>query len=285
MYSEKIHDMNGIVIGYGSIGKRHTNNLKELGCDIKTVDIDEIDNIDSILQDNDFDFGFVCSPTNLHLEHTLKLAENNIPFFCEKPFYAKKDLEIINKIRILITGKNLINMVGCNLRFHPELIFNKPNSNISDINAFFGYNLKKWHNDGKHLESYSANKNMGGGVLLDVIHEFDYLYNWFGKIKDIKVKVDKVSDVTIDTEDVADAEIKFENGVKANVHVDYLEDEYTRYFEFNNKKYNIGRGEELDNSYKTQVEYFLNNVKNNIKCMNNIDEAIYLIDKINEGIL
>ena len=52
-----------------------------------------------------------------------------------------------------------------------------------------------------------------------------------------------------------------------------------------NKRKESKTNEELDNSYKTQVEYFLNNVKNNIKCMNNIDEAIYLIDKINEGIL
>ena len=45
----------------------------------------------------------------------------------------KKDLDIINKIRILIEDKNLVNMVGCNLRFHPKIMFNRPNSNIDEI--------------------------------------------------------------------------------------------------------------------------------------------------------
>ena len=274
--------MNGIVIGYGSIGKRHTKNLIELGCNIRTVDIDEIDNIDLILQKNNFDFGFVCSPTNLHLEHILKLVENEIPFFCETPLYAKKDLDIINKIRILIKEKNLINMIGCNLRFHPTIMFNRPNSNIKEIEVFFGYDLKKWHNDGKHLELYSANKSMGGGVLLDVIHEFDYLYHWFGNIKNIEVVVDKTSDVTVDTEDTADANIEFLNGTKAKVHVDYLQDNYTRYFKFDENKYDVKPD---DNSYKEEVKYFLKNIDNNKKCMNSFEEAIYLIDKITDGII
>ena len=47
------------------------------------------------------------------------------------------------------------------------------------INEAVVRDLEKWHNDRKHLESYCANKSMGGGVVLDVIHEFDYLYSWF----------------------------------------------------------------------------------------------------------
>jgi predicted dehydrogenase len=237
--------VNGIVIGYGSIGRRHTKNLISLGCNIRTVDIDEIDNIDSILQNGNYDFGFVCTPSNLHLEHTLKLAENGIHFFCEKPFYTKKDLEIINKIRKFIYEKSLTNMVGCNLRFHPTLMYNKPNSNIDYIKVFFGYDLKKWHNDGKHLELYSANKSMGGGVLMDVIHEFDYLYHWFGNIKNVEIKLDRIGDVTIDTEDTVDAVIEFDNGIKSDIHLDYLQEDYTRYFEYGGERYDIEPDDEI----------------------------------------
>ena len=66
--------MNVVIIGNGSIGKRHAKNLINLGLNVKTIDIDEIDVVDEILKNNKFDFGLVCSPTNHHLEHTLKLA-------------------------------------------------------------------------------------------------------------------------------------------------------------------------------------------------------------------
>ena len=272
--------MKSIIIGGGSIGIRHFNNLKKLNVDVKVVDIDEIDNIDSILSNTIFNFGLVCTPTNLHLEHTLKLAEYGIDFFCEKPFFAKKDLESINKIRKLINENNLINMVGCNMRFHPA-IKSFDYSNVCNINVTFGYDLKKWHNNGKHLKSYSANKIMGGGILLDAIHEFDYIYNWFGGIKEIYGKKQKVGNVTVDTEDVVDAKVLFENGVSANIHLDYLQMKYTRYFEVENKKINIKPNDDM---YIEEMKYFIDCVENRKKCMNNINDAVYLIDKINDGI-
>ncbi|MAG25480.1 hypothetical protein CMI47_07860 [Candidatus Pacearchaeota archaeon] len=273
--------MNVVLMGYGSIGKRHTNNLIELGCIVRTIDIDEIDNVDYILKDNNFDFGLVCSPSYLHLEHILKLVENGIDFFCEKPLYSKKDLGLLNKIRILVNEKSLINMVGCNLRFN-STIKNFDFSDTKNIKVVFGYDLKKWHNDGKHLESYSANKNMGGGILLDSIHEFDYIYNWFGKIKQISGIKKKLGDVTVDTEDTVDAEILFESGVMANVHLDYLQPNYTRYFEkivddWGTEIYNIKPNNKM---YIDEMIYFIDCVKSKKRCMNDINEAIYLIDML-----
>ena len=104
----------------------------------------------------------------------------------------------------------------------------------------------------------------------------------------VKIDVDKVSDVTIDTEDTADAKIEFQNGTKANVHVDYLQEDYTRYFKFGDKKYNI---KPTDSMYMNEAIYFLNHIKNmkpdyinNKRCMNNLEDAVYLIDKIKLGV-
>ena len=278
--------MNAIIIGNGSIGRRHFKNLRSLGLYVRAVDIDEIDEIDSILKNNHFDFGMVCTPNNLHLEHCLKLAEHGIHFFCEKPFYSEKACNILANIRKLVKEKSLVNMVGCNLRFHPTIkSFDK--SEVSFVKAVFGYDLKKWHNDGKHLESYSANKNMGGGIMLDAIHEFDYLYNWFGEIEDIEVNCKKIGDVTIDTEDTVDATIKFKNGVIAAVQLDYLQPKYTRYVEklvrdWGTEIHNI---EPDDDMYIDEIKYFIDCVRNKRKCMNDIDEAVYLIDKLQNGII
>ena len=262
--------MNVVVIGNGSIGKRHSKNLKNLGLNVRAVDVDEINNINEIIKNGDFDFGVVCTPTNLHLQHCLILAEHNLDFFCEKPFYSKKDLFLFENLCKLVKQKSLINMVGCNLRFD-KTIKDFDFSDTTHIKVFFGYDLKKWHNDGKHLEMYSANKSMGGGVLLDVIHEFDYLYHWFGKIKKVEGIKKRKGNVTVDTEDTVDAEIFFENGVKADVHLDYLQPNYTRYF----KKV-------LD--WGAEMKYFINNVKKRKKCMNDINEATYLIEKLIKGI-
>lgn len=269
--------MKSIIIGGGSIGKRHSKNLNELGIDTRIVDVDEIENIDNILSENNFDIGLVCSPNIYHIEHCIKLASANIPIFCEKPFYSSEEglpslLEIINK-------NNLTTMVGCNLRFNSKI---KPiNPEIKYINVYFGYDLKKWRPNSNHLESYSANKHLGGGVLLDVIHEIDYLYHKFGNIRNISYIKNKLTNITNDTEDLVVGRIEFDSGTIADFTLNYLSENYQRYYDILEdgvlKRTNIRVD---DKDYKEEISYFIDCVKDKKKCMNDFNEAYNLLTKI-----
>ena len=274
--------MKAIIIGGGSIGQRHASNLEKLGVSTRIVDIDEIDNIDSIIKceeifDGDQLIGLVCSPNINHIEHCFKLAEHSIPIFCEKPFYSSS--KGINKLLNIIKEKNLITMVGCNLRFTPEV--KKIDSKSKYISVYFGYNLKKWRPKSNHLESYSANKHLGGGVLLDVIHELDYLYYKFGKIKDISYIKNKLTNITNDTEDLVTGRIEFENGSIADFNLNYLTDEYYRYYDELKDNTLYRTHFEIDNlMYEDEIKYFLQQVKSNKPCMNNFEEANELLKKL-----
>jgi predicted dehydrogenase len=277
--------MKSIIIGGGSIGKRHSNNLKDLGIETRIVDIDEISNIDDILKSG-FDFGLVCSPNNLHIEHCTKLAENDIPFFCEKPLFSLSSVELfadkIESLMRICEEKKLINMVGCNLRFTKE-VQSLPHD-TKYVNVYFGYNLKKWRPNQNHLDSYSSNKSMGGGIFFDAIHEFDYLYHKFGEIAKMKTICLKLSNITNDTEDVAITSIAFSNGTIANVHLNYLSDEYTRYYEYLKDdslfRVNLNVSNEM---YVDEMKYFVDCVKTKTQSTNTIMDALYLITKMGES--
>jgi predicted dehydrogenase len=268
--------MKALIIGGGSIGTRHSNNLNHLGINTRTVDIDEIENIDHILKDK-FDFGLVCSPNINHVEHCLKLAEHDIHIFCEKPFYSSP--EGAEELLRIVEEKKLTTMVGCNLRFTPEVNSINPSANY--INVYFGYNLKKWRPEANHLESYSANKNLGGGVLLDAIHELDYLYYKFGEIESINYIAQKLTDITRDTEDFVTGTIKFTRGTTADFCLNYLCGEYTRYFDVVNgchlHRKNIVP---TDQMYIDEIKYFVSCLKSNRVPMNNLNEAHYLLKKL-----
>jgi len=268
--------MKAIIIGGGSIGQRHSKNLNDLGVLTRIVDIDEINNINNILNEG-FNMGFVCTPNINHIEHCIKLAEYNIPIFCEKPFYT--NTEDINGLLSLVKEKNLITMVGCNLRFTPEI--QRIDRKAKYINVYFGYNLKKWRPQTDHLKSYSANKNLGGGILLDAIHELDYLYYKFGSIKNISYNKAQLTNITNDTEDLVTGRIEFNSGTIADFTLNYLSEEYQRY-------YDILEGEvlkriylNLDNKmYVKEVNYFIEHVKSNKPCMNNFHEASLLLNNL-----
>lgn len=270
--------MKAIIIGAGSIGKRHSANLNSLGVETRLVDIEEIGKISEILNQEKFDLGLVCTPTSFHLEHSLKLAENGIPIFCEKPFYFTRDDKLVKKLLSLVKEKKLPNMVGCNLRFTQEV------DNISNqskyINAYFGFDLRKWRPNTNHLESYSANKELGGGILLDAIHEIDYLYYKFGKIKTFQAQKLKISNVTKDTEDLVNGRIVFSNGTIADYHLNYLSDEYTRFYELldpESGKFIKTKFEITNEMYLKEIKYFLNCLENKEACMNSFEEADYLL--------
>lgn len=268
--------MKAIIIGGGSIGQRHAGNLKSLGVDTRIVDIDEIETIDSILNDG-FDFGLVCSPNLYHIEHCTKLAEYNIPTFCEKPFYS--DVDGVASLLKTVEEKKLITMVAANLRFAEEV--KSIDSTASYINVHFGYDLKKWRPDSDHLLSYSANKALGGGILLDAIHELDYLYFKFGKIQDIFYNKSKLTNITNDTEDLVVGRIYFESGTIADFSLNYLAEDYQRYYEILEdgvlKRRNINISNQM---YIDEMTYFVDCVKSNVPAMNDFAEANGLLAKI-----
>ena len=120
-----------IVVGTGSIGARHLKNLVSLGHEVYAVDIriDELDEIAS-LSKGSFrsldealkikpDAAFICTYSNGHIEPALKCAEAGCHLFIEKPLSL--NMEGVDELVKTVKKRNLISMVGCNMRFHPAI--------------------------------------------------------------------------------------------------------------------------------------------------------------------
>ncbi len=189
-----------IVIGFGSIGQRHYNNLLKLGYkNVYVYDVDkkriqkEIKSIEqlSLKTLNQFKIAFICNPTSLHVETALKCAESGCHLFIEKPLSnSQKNIEKLIK---LCRRKKLITMIACNLRFEPCLkkIKNLMDSNylgkIYAIYLEYGRYLPYQRQGRDYRKIYASQKKMGGGIILDDIHDFDLLFwlNNFEKISQI----------------------------------------------------------------------------------------------------
>ena len=218
--------MNALIIGYGSIGKRHYDVLSNLS-QIKTIDLvtkqnidnrvcfnslEEVSNIDS------YNYFIIASETSKHFEQLKYLDKSlkNRIIFCEKPlFETKRDLKIIN---------NQV-FIGYVLRFHPlleKLKESLKNETIISIDVKCGQYLPTWRANIDYRDSYSAKRDKGGGVLLDLSHEIDYVQWLCGKIDDIKSYQLKISDLEIDSDDFTTFIGKTVNGAIVNLSVDYI---------------------------------------------------------------
>jgi len=127
-------------------------------------------------------------------------------------------------------------MIGCNMRFYPCLKFiksyltKKKLGKVYAINHECGYYLPNWRPGTDYRKNFAAHKSMGGGIILDDIHEFDLLFwlNDFAPVKDSKFIYDRLGSLKIDTEDFSIASFKFANKVLGSVQSDYLQQSRTR---------------------------------------------------------
>lgn len=218
--------MKVLIIGYGSIGKRHESVLNSFK-EIKKIDIVTKQNLDNkntfysikkIENLDIYDYFIIASETNKHYEQ-LSYLESKVSkkiIFCEKPLYeTKKELNII---------KNKV-YVGYVLRFHPLLQRLKKelvNEKIISININCGQYLPTWRTNIDYKSSYSAKKNEGGGVLLDLSHEIDYLQWLCGELEEIKSYQLKISDLEIDSDDVTTLIGQTKNNILVNLSIDYI---------------------------------------------------------------
>ena len=168
--------LSALVIGFGSIGKRHAKILHSMDgvsklsvlSSQKGLPYETITKFEQI-EDLDPDYIVVSSPTNFHYQHLefLENTQRNKKILVEKPLFTEdNDLHL---------SKNEI-FVAYNLRFHPHLEAVKDalsGREIWSVHARCGSYLPDWRPDRDYKETSSANKSMGGGVLLDLSHEFD----------------------------------------------------------------------------------------------------------------
>ena len=239
-----------LVIGAGSIGRRHINNLNLLGYDdIDVVDISD-SNLDYVkknfrikeiftdfndaLNSKDCDMGFILTPPIYHIPMALELANKGLDLFIEKPL--SYNLENVDKLIKIKEDNNLTIMVGYNLRFNFGLrdlksyIEKGMLGKVYYIRAEVGQYLPDWRPWQDYRKSYTAIKELGGGIILDGSHEIDYVM-WLAnnKVKEVKTIYDKVSDLEINVEDIAEAILRFENGIIASIHLNMIERGYNRY--------------------------------------------------------
>ena len=117
-----------LVVGYGSIGKRHVKNLSSLNqtqvsvCSknketwkLEKKGIKTFTTIEQALKEK-HDVAIICNETSLHIKTAIKLADNGYHIFLEKPI--SNSLKNIPALIKIIKRKKLITMVGCNMRFH-----------------------------------------------------------------------------------------------------------------------------------------------------------------------
>ena len=202
--------MKTLIIGFGSIGKKHFLALKaqNLAVDIvsKSTTKTSYENFDFTLFKslkeaplNDYELFIIANITTAHFD-TLKSLDKAVKdkiILVEKPLFER--------YKAYESGRNSV-FIAYLLRFHPGIMAlkeflskdKKPYFASLECDSY----LPKWRS-GDYSKQYSARKELGGGVSLDLSHEID-LALWFFKKAKLKFsQIAKLSKLDINSDDLA----------------------------------------------------------------------------------
>lgn len=254
------------IVGLGSIGRKHLLNIqkvlnkrnesfvidalrsscKQIQSELKGIIRKEYFEINDL--PDDYDIAFITNPTNMHyimIQHLSKKAKH---LFIEKPLFDKVNYDIA---ALKLTG-NGIYYVACPLR-HKEIIKCLKNiveeEQIYSVRAICSSYLPDWRKNIDYRTVYSGKKAMGGGVALDLIHEWDYLTYLFGMPETVYGFKGGYSELEIDSDDLAVYIGKYPDKI-IEVHLDYFGRVATRKLELYCKDYKI----EVD-LLKNRIQY------------------------------
>jgi predicted dehydrogenase len=150
--------------------------------------------------------------------------------FLEKPLADSLDgtAELVE----IAWQKNLIAMVGYQLRFHPcvkklqQVVGSGELGSLLAVRSTIGEYLPNWHPYEDYRAMYAARAELGGGVVLTQIHELDFLYSIFGAPSRVYAVGGHWSDLEVDVEDTASSlmEVPWQGRrLPIQLHTDYLQ--------------------------------------------------------------
>lgn len=283
-----------LFVGVGSIAKRHICNLytiakkRELSITIdafrqtsSTVLVDGVQKeyTELLSVPCDYDAIFITNPTEKHLETLKQFHDKGKNFFIEKPVVSLTQLEAAKKFKL---RPDRIYYVACPLRYNAVIQYIKdhvPANEVISIRSISSSYLPNWRKDQDYRQTYSAHRDMGGGVSIDLIHEWDYLTYLFGWPRKVKSMIGKKSNLEIDSDDYAVYIGEYSDKIM-ELHLDYFGRKTIRTVELfttkdtiigdiaNNKILFLTSGkiidfhEERDNFQQRELDYFIDQISN-----------------------
>jgi predicted dehydrogenase len=209
-----------LIVGLGSIGKRHARLAREVAPGMEIIalrhreypgrlpeGIDRsVSNLDDALKLNP-QAAVIATPASQHLDAALQLANAGVHMLVEKPIASST--RGVSDLIDVCRARGIALLTGYNLRFCPsllrfrELLQEKRIGSVLSVRAEVGQFLPSWRPGADYHETVSAKASLGGGVLLELSHEIDYLRWVFGEVEWVMAIQSKQSSLEIDVEDTA----------------------------------------------------------------------------------
>jgi len=293
-----------LIVGLGSIAQKHIDALRKITSDLliyalrSNAHADKLPGIInifdlSVIETIQIDFAIISNPTAYHKQTIKQLIKLHIPLFIEKPIFDTLEIgDLLSEIKT----HNITTYVACNLRFLGAIKFVKEfivDKRVNEVNCYCGSYLPDWR-PGKNFRTiYSANKEMGGGVHIDLIHEIDYLYWLFGAPKYVSAKRTNNSSLAITAIDYANYLLGYEF-FSVNVILNYYRRDAKRILEIvteegtievnlltNKVHYNglvvFETDKTILSTYEDQLRFFINDVVEKKIEFNTADEAFEIL--------
>ena len=294
-----------LIIGLGSIAKKHISAIRELMDEVSVFALrsnknsQPIEGVTNIYNISDLpskpDFAIISNPTSLHFTTIRDMCEYGCPMFIEKPVLST--IEGSEEISMLLSAYPLMTYVACNLRFHPlikrlktEFALRKP----IEMSVYCGSYLPDWRPGQDYRKVYSAHQSMGGGVHLDLIHEVDYVKYLLGLPIHSQVYRSRKSNLEIDSSDVAHYLLEYDQ-TSVFITLNYYRKDPKRGIEcvWENETWSVDllNGAITDHlgnevfttnypivqTYKDQMSYFIDCLKSGNSAMNDFNEAVEVL--------
>jgi predicted dehydrogenase len=236
-----------LLVGTGSIGRRHLGNLRTLG--VRDILILRSRRTPSLIPPEEMagtrvfydldealtegpEVAIIANPTSKHLGPATAAARRGCHLFIEKPI--SHSLDQLSPLMEAVDARGLITQVGYNMRFHPALETVRTLLQEGEIGKVYGVEawsaqyLPDWHPWEDYRGGYMTRRALGGGIVLTYTHELDYLYWMCGPVRSVTAEVDHLSSLEMDTDDIAEINLRFRSGVVGHVHLDCIERTHRR---------------------------------------------------------
>ncbi len=218
--------MKAVVIGYGSIGRRHARILESLQFDVALVTSQNIDeyrcfeSISAAIEQWQPQYLVIASPTSRHFQDFTEVSKMDYAGMClvEKPLFHS------NQLTPKHTHEQIA--VGYNLRFLPQIQHLRrivESEQILSASFYNGEYLPDWRPNRDYRTTTSAKRPLGGGVLRDLSHEIDFIHYLLGAPISAVGAVSQLGELEIDTEDTVQAIFRHESKCVTTLTLSYLD--------------------------------------------------------------